>query len=30
MKNDFIVTSQVKNYIYFEAINNQFKAQNEN
>lgn len=26
MKNDFIVTSQVKNYIYFDAINNQFKV----
>lgn len=26
MKNDFVVTSQVKNYIYFDAINNQFKV----
>lgn len=25
MKNDFVITSQVKNHIYFDAINNQFK-----
>lgn len=25
MENNFIVTLQVKNYIYFDAINNQFK-----
>ena len=26
MSNEFIVTSQVKNYIFFDAINNQFKV----
>lgn len=26
MKNEFVVTSRVKNYIYFDAINNQFKV----
>lgn len=26
MTNEFVVTSQVKNYIYFDAINNQFKV----
>lgn len=26
MSNKFVVTSQVKNYIYFDALNNQFKV----
>lgn len=26
MSNEFVVTSQVKNYIFFDAINNQFKV----
>ena len=26
MSNKFVVTSQVKNHIYFDALNNQFKV----
>lgn len=26
IKKDFVITSQVKNYIYFDAVNNQFKV----